>query len=124
MMCENITLCFSILNNRVVIMISHKCIQLKSVPINLLKKILNRNITCYRNYVNLVKTDYLHNFSKYSYPAMKKDYFILELIKSGPFMLLVILVLIIVLAVTIANHNQHTVQLKEDVMYVAPKPKN
>lgn len=54
---------------------------------------------------------------------MKKDYFILELIKSGPFMLLVILVLIIVLAVTVANHNKHTVQMKEDVMYVAPKPK-
>ena len=55
---------------------------------------------------------------------MKKDYFILELIKSGPFMLLVILVLIIVLAVSIANHNKKTVQMKEDVMYVAPKPKN
>jgi len=55
---------------------------------------------------------------------MKKEYFILELIKSGPFILLVILVLIIVLAVTIANHNSHTVQMKEDVIYVAPKPKN
>lgn len=55
---------------------------------------------------------------------MKKDYFILELIKSGPFILLMILVLIIVLAVTIANHNKNTVQMKEDVMYVAPKPKS
>ena len=54
---------------------------------------------------------------------MKKDYFILELIKSGPFILLVILVLIILLAVTLANHNTRPVQMKEDVMYVAPKPK-
>lgn len=55
---------------------------------------------------------------------MKKDYFILELLKSGPFILLVILVLIIVLAVTIANHNSRPVQMKEDVMYIAPKPEN
>jgi hypothetical protein len=53
---------------------------------------------------------------------MKKEYFLWELIKSGPFILLVILVLIIVLAVTLANHNR-PVQMKEDVMYVAPKPK-
>lgn len=53
---------------------------------------------------------------------MKKDYFIIELIKSGPFLLLIILVLIIVLAITISNHHQKTIQMKEDILYVAPKP--
>jgi hypothetical protein len=55
---------------------------------------------------------------------MKKDYFILELIKSGPFVLLLILALIILLGITISNHHQNTVKMKEDVIYVAPKPKN
>jgi hypothetical protein len=54
---------------------------------------------------------------------MKKDYFILELIKSGPFMLLVIIILLILLGVAISNRHEKTVQMKEDVIYVAPKPK-
>jgi hypothetical protein len=54
---------------------------------------------------------------------MKKDYFIIELIKSGPFILLMIIVLLILLGVYISNHNKDTVQMKEDVIYVAPKPK-
>jgi len=55
---------------------------------------------------------------------MKKDYFILELIKSGPFLLLLILALFILLGIVISNHHKHTVQMKEDILYVAPKPKN
>lgn len=52
---------------------------------------------------------------------MKKDYFILELIKSPPFLLLIILALLILLGIVISNHNENTVQMKEDVLYVAPK---
>jgi hypothetical protein len=55
---------------------------------------------------------------------MKKDYFILELIKSGPFLLLLILALLILLGIAISNHHKDMVQMKEDVLYVAPKPKN
>jgi hypothetical protein len=55
---------------------------------------------------------------------MKKDYFILELVKSGPFLLLLILALLILLGIVISNQHQKTVQMKEDVLYVAPKPKN
>jgi hypothetical protein len=55
---------------------------------------------------------------------MKKDYFILELIKSPPFLLLLILALLILLGLVIANHDKSTVQMKEDVLYVAPKPTN
>jgi hypothetical protein len=54
---------------------------------------------------------------------MKKDYFILELLKSGPFLLLLILAILIVLGIVISNHNSNTVQMKEDVIYVAPAPK-
>ncbi len=55
---------------------------------------------------------------------MKKNYFILELIKSGPFLLLIILALIILLGLAISNHHKDTVKMKEDVLYVAPDPKN
>jgi len=55
---------------------------------------------------------------------MKKDYFILELIKSGPFLLLLILALLIVMGILISNHKSNTVKMKEDVLYVAPAPKN
>ena len=55
---------------------------------------------------------------------MKKDYFILELIKSGPFLLLVILALLILLGISISNHHKDTVKMKEDVLYIAPKPTN
>jgi hypothetical protein len=55
---------------------------------------------------------------------MKKDYFILELIKSGPFLLLIILALLILLGIGISNRHKHTVQMKEDILYVVPKPKN
>jgi len=53
---------------------------------------------------------------------MKKDYFILEFIKSGPFILLLILAILILLGIVITNMRQDKVQMKEDVLYVAPKP--
>jgi hypothetical protein len=55
---------------------------------------------------------------------MKKDYFVFEFIKSGPFMLLLIVVLLIILGIVISNHHKDSVKMKEDVIYVAPKPKN
>jgi hypothetical protein len=54
---------------------------------------------------------------------MKKDYFIIELIKSGPFMLLMVIVLLILLGIAISNRHDKTVQMKEDVIYVSPKQK-
>ena len=55
---------------------------------------------------------------------MKKDYFIFELIKSPPFLLLIILALLILLGIAISNRNKDTVKMKEDVIYIAPKPNN
>lgn len=55
---------------------------------------------------------------------MKKDYFIIELIKSGPFRLLLILAILILLGIVISNHHKKMVKMKEDVLYVVPKPKN
>ena len=55
---------------------------------------------------------------------MKKDYFILELIKSGPFLLLIILALLILLGIFFSDRHKHAVQMKEDILYIAPKPKN
>jgi uncharacterized membrane protein YwzB len=54
---------------------------------------------------------------------MKKDYFFLEFIKSGPFLLLLILAVLILLGIAISNHHKDMVQMKEDVLYVAPKKK-
>ena len=53
---------------------------------------------------------------------MKKDYFIIELIKSTPFKMLIVLALLILLGVVIANHKKDSVKMKEDVLYVAPQP--
>jgi hypothetical protein len=55
---------------------------------------------------------------------MKRDSFFLEFIKSGPFVLLLVLAILILLGVIISNRKHDVVQMKEDVMYVAPKPKN
>jgi hypothetical protein len=55
---------------------------------------------------------------------MKKNYFFLELIKSGPFMLLIILALLILLGIMISNRDKDTVKMKEDVLYVVPKTNN
>ncbi|MGD0581316.1 MAG: hypothetical protein ABR974_00070 [Bacteroidales bacterium] len=54
---------------------------------------------------------------------MKKDFFILELIKSFPFKVLVLLVLFIVMGVTISKCREKKVQMKEDILYIHPKPK-
>jgi len=53
---------------------------------------------------------------------MKKDYFIIELIKSPPFILFLILTVLILLGIVISNHRKDTVKMKEDVIYIAPKP--
>ena len=55
---------------------------------------------------------------------MKKDYFIIEFIKSGPFILLLILAILILTGILISNHHKKAVQMKEDVLYIAPKTKN
>jgi hypothetical protein len=54
---------------------------------------------------------------------MKKESFILDFLKSGAFLLLLILALLILLGIAIADKHKDTVQMKEDVLYVAPKPK-
>ena len=55
---------------------------------------------------------------------MKKDYFILELFKSRPFILLIVLALLIFVGVFLINMHKDTVYLKEDIMYIAPKGDN
>jgi hypothetical protein len=54
---------------------------------------------------------------------MKKDLFIVELIKSFPFKVLVLLVLFIVAGVAISKCKERSVRMKEDVIYIHPKPK-
>jgi hypothetical protein len=54
---------------------------------------------------------------------MKKDLFIVELIKSGPFRILMIFVILIVIGVGISKCKEKKVQMKEDVLYIHPKPK-
>jgi hypothetical protein len=53
---------------------------------------------------------------------MKKDSFLLELIESGPFVLLIIIALAVFLGVVIANDHRAVVKMREDVIYVTPKP--
>jgi hypothetical protein len=52
---------------------------------------------------------------------MKKNSFIIELIKSPPFLIFIILVLLITVGVIIANRKEKVVRMKEDVLYVEPK---
>jgi hypothetical protein len=54
---------------------------------------------------------------------MKKDYFFLEFIKSGPFLLLLILAILITIGVLIGNHRRDVIKMKENVLYVAPEKK-
>lgn len=56
---------------------------------------------------------------------MKRDFFILELIKSLPFRILIFLVLFIFAGVYISKckERQKKIQMKEDVLYIHPKPK-
>ncbi len=53
---------------------------------------------------------------------MKKHSFIIELIKSPPFLIFIILVLLITIGVIIANRREKVVQMKEDILYIKPKP--
>jgi len=53
---------------------------------------------------------------------MKKNFFIIELIKSGPFRILIILALLIILGVIISNRKDKAVKMKEDILYIPPKP--
>ncbi len=55
--------------------------------------------------------------------GMKKDLFIIELIKSGPVRLLLILILFIFIGVHVTKCKARKVQMKEDVLYIHPKPK-
>jgi hypothetical protein len=54
---------------------------------------------------------------------MKRDSFFIEFIKSGPFILLLILAIIILLGILISNQHEKSVQMKEDVLYISPKQK-
>ena len=53
---------------------------------------------------------------------MKKDSFFFEFINSGPFRLLLILAILILLGIIISNHHREMVKMKENVLYVAPSP--
>jgi hypothetical protein len=53
---------------------------------------------------------------------MKRNSFIVELIKSPPFIFFVVLVTIIVLGVVYAQHRQKVIQMKEEILYIQPKP--
>jgi hypothetical protein len=54
---------------------------------------------------------------------MKKDIFIIELIKSAPFRILVFIVMLIFMGMYISKCKEKKVQMKEDVLYIHPKPK-
>ena len=56
---------------------------------------------------------------------MKKHFFIVELLKSPPFLMLLILAILITLGVIIANHKEkaNVVKMKEEVIYVHPETK-
>lgn len=51
---------------------------------------------------------------------MKRNSFIIELIKSPPFLMFIILAIIIIIGVIIANHKEKVVKMKEDVLYIKP----
>ncbi len=54
---------------------------------------------------------------------MKKNLFIIELIKSPPFLIFIILALLITVGVLLANRREKVVKMKEDILYISPKPK-
>jgi hypothetical protein len=55
---------------------------------------------------------------------MKRNSFLLEFIKSGPFLSLLILAVVIIFGIIITNHHRATVKMRENVLYVQPEPKN
>jgi hypothetical protein len=54
---------------------------------------------------------------------MKKNSFLLELIKSPPFLIFLVLAILITIGVLIANHKERekVVKMKEDVIYIHPE---
>jgi hypothetical protein len=56
---------------------------------------------------------------------MKKNSFLLELIKSPPFLIFIILAILITVGVLIANHveKDKVIKMKEDVIYIHPETK-
>jgi len=54
---------------------------------------------------------------------MKKNSFLLELIKSPPFLIFLVLAIMIIIGVLIANHaeKEKVVKMKEDVIYIHPE---
>jgi hypothetical protein len=57
---------------------------------------------------------------------MKKNSFLLELLKSPPFLIFLVLAILITIGVLIANHieKEKVVKMKEDVIYIHPETKN
>jgi len=53
---------------------------------------------------------------------MKKNLFIVELVKSPPFLIFIILALAITIGVILANRKEKVVKMQEDVLYISPKP--
>ncbi len=53
---------------------------------------------------------------------MKRNSFIIELIKSPPFIFFIVLATVIVLGVIYAQHRQKVIQMKEEILYIQPKP--
>jgi len=53
---------------------------------------------------------------------MKKNFFLIELLKSGPVRILVIIALAIVIGVIISNRKEKAIRMKEDKLYIPPKP--
>ncbi|MGD0341521.1 MAG: hypothetical protein ABSA76_07430 [Bacteroidales bacterium] len=56
---------------------------------------------------------------------MKKHSFLVELIKSPPFLMLLVIAILITLGVLIANHieKEKVIKMKEDVIYIHPEAK-
>jgi hypothetical protein len=53
---------------------------------------------------------------------MKRNLFIVELVKSPPFLIFIILALLITIGVVLAGRREKAVKMKEDILYIAPKP--
>ncbi|MCX6333393.1 MAG: hypothetical protein NT092_03715 [Bacteroidia bacterium] len=53
---------------------------------------------------------------------MRKNSFVIELVKSPPFIFFIVLASIIIIGLAIAKHRERVVQMKEDVLYIQPKP--
>lgn len=54
---------------------------------------------------------------------MKRESFLLEFIKSFPFKVFILFVIIIVTAVSINTCKEKKIQMEEDILYVLPKSK-